>query len=196
MDLENIPKEAHAIAKGNGWYDTEVTFEDFILRITATLSKAWEEYHWEERKNGGLVLQVRNNVHMSDPIDKPGGAVAQLASVVIQVADMAEYHGIDISEDVAAAAAEPGGVAIVDQSETFEEWMARLIMVVGLGYWHYQYEQGLHPWSWPMGQVVYGVQRMAEHRGIDLEGAVNALLEYHRTHYPLWPGRAPWLESG
>ena len=42
MELSELQKEAHAISRNDGWYDTERTFGDFVALIHSELSKALE----------------------------------------------------------------------------------------------------------------------------------------------------------
>ena len=92
MNLAELQKEAHAIARDKGWYDTERTFGDFIALIHSELSEALEWY--------------RSNGTDFNPIDgfggKPLGVASELADVVIRVADMAEHYGIDLDAAVRA----------------------------------------------------------------------------------------------
>ena len=93
MNLAELQKEAHAIARDRGWYDTERTFGDYIALIHSELSEALEWY----RSNG---------TDWEEPIEgfggKPLGVPSELADVVIRVADMAEHYGIDLDAAVRA----------------------------------------------------------------------------------------------
>ena len=102
MNLRELQKEAHAIAVAKGSYDRddEVSFGDRIASIHSNLSKALETYRERE-----LDAWVEPRVVEKDPppppwdrrafthevCSKPCGVAAELADVMIRVADMAEH---------------------------------------------------------------------------------------------------------
>ena len=80
-----------------GWYDTERTFGDYIALIHSELSEALEAYRAPANRTD---LGLRYAPVLNDDGEligsKPIGVASELADVVIRVADMAEWYGVDL----------------------------------------------------------------------------------------------------
>ena len=184
MNLAKLQKEAHAIARDHGWWDTERTFGDCIALVHSELSEALEAYRVHGLEDQTYEANDWESMRPDDrwppSITVPEGVASELADVVIRVADIAEWYGVDLTEHVPPPR-DYGADAILQGCESFGDWITVLGMFVGFVYWHYKYEQGLNPWAWAAGQLVYGVQRVAAHYDIDLDAAIAAKLEYMRS---------------
>ena len=193
MNLRELQKEAHAIAVAKGWYDRddEVSFGDRIASIHSNLSKALETYRERE-----LDAWVEPRVVEKDPppppwdrrafthevCSKPCGVAAELADVVIRVADMAEHYGVWV--EAAYQRASVGAYPIL-QLETFGEWVTYVHSWASRAaseYWQARAEgeEDIPYWADAIGEFIRGVVYISAHYGIDLDAAIAAKMEYMR----------------
>ena len=171
MNLRDLQKEAHAIAKEHGWWDEERTFGDLIALVHSELSEALEAY----RKTGWPWLRV--NEWRCDVHGEPMGVASELADVVIRVADMAEHYGVDGGVMDRQLANLREVIPDLPPDFTFGERITALHnWVSNAGQFDHDQEQ----WSGYLGIVVFEVERMAAHYGIDLDAAIETKLEYNR----------------
>ena len=178
MDLKALQREAHAIAKDHGWWDEERTFGDLIALVHSELSEALEAY----RKHG--FRDWRSHTYSDGFVDeypqgeKPEGVAYELADVVIRVADMYEHYGVDggvIDRHLA-------NLRVVMSDPPLDKTFGERITVLHNWVSHagqIDYDQG--QWSAYLGAVVFQVERMAAHYGIDLDAAIEAKMEHNRT---------------
>ena len=176
MILADLQREAHAIAKEHGWWDEERTFGDCIALVHSELSEALEAY------------RVCGIVDCPHEHTEGAGVAAELADVVIRVADMAEHHGVDLERVVIEARTDPNcahGLYVrtyeIGASPSFGDWITQLHSR-STDIWN----GGLrHAWGqiWqnPIGLFVHDIERMAAYYGIDLDAAIEAKMEYNRT---------------
>lgn len=87
MTISELVKQAHENATDKGWYDEPKTFGELIALCHSELSEALEDY----RQGKGIGA-----VRFSGADEKPEGIPIELADVVIRVADMCGYYGIDL----------------------------------------------------------------------------------------------------
>ena len=172
MNLADLQREAHAIALSKGWWDEERSFGDLIALVHSELSEALEEYR------GKHIWADWRQLH-TYPNGRPRGVASELADVVIRVADMAEWYGVYLQWSLDLAL----GAATQDEPDGFGDWVTTLHQALSAC------------WSWsnpprvtlttsqtvPLGALVYGVQCMAAHYGIDLDAAIAAKMEYNKS---------------
>ena len=176
MDLANLQREAHAIAKEHGWWDQERSFGDLIALVHSELSEALEAYRDEVLPSKPHLLSTK--------------VASELADVVIRVADMAEWYGVDLT----AAAHEAEERYDFDSSFPahfgFGSWISMVHMHLSRAFEVYAKGDYI---DWPsstskdgeqrlqIGAAVRWVQAMAAHYGIDLDAAIAAKMEHNRT---------------
>ena len=167
MNLTDLQREAHAIAKGKGWWDEPRTFGDCIALVHSDLS---------------AVLEAHRAFHGRIPPNHSWAILGErLADVVIRVADMAEHYGVRLETiDIDDPMPPP--------LETFGDWIT---------YAHHwvdcvaeNHRAGYLTWKDSMSNVVCVVQRIAAHYGIDLDTAIEAKMEYNKTRLYRQGGKA------
>ena len=173
MNLTDLQREAHAIAKDHGWWGEERTFGDLIALVHSELSEALEAY------------RVCGIVDCPHEHTEGAGVAAELADVVIRVADMAEWLKVDLAqareedEDLGEAKQAYLEHRLSGNLDSFGEWIAAIHEDVGGAGYHQRNRSdnlGSH-----LVSVIWMVQEMAAHYGIDLDAAIEAKMEYNRT---------------
>ncbi len=91
MTISELVKRAHETATDKGWYDEPKTFGELIALCHSELSEALEDY----RRGRGI-----GEVRFLGADEKPEGIPIELADVVIRVADMCGYYGIDLESAI------------------------------------------------------------------------------------------------
>ena len=188
MDLTELQKEAHAISRSKGWYDTDRGFGDFIALIHSELSEALEAYRerglesWESTTPNELFLAVVEDWDESQ-LCAPHGVASELADVMIRVADMAEFYGVDLSKyNMPPVGKHP--------NRSFGTWIMGIHWYLGAAYqagaYQWGHEEALdfprgQEWVDRLGRTVQEVLNMVAHYGIDLDAAIEAKMEYNKT---------------
>ena len=203
MNFKALQKEAHAIAREKGSYDTEHSFSSFIETIHEALSEAGKSYR-KHGFNSGVVAPeasvtqsgiVAGGQLIPDgvpvyvghvPGAKPFGVPYELAGVVIQLADMAQFYEV---QDVEAHIDNAKGANRIfeqfgDQPLSFERavatahWGTAQIFEAHLMYPNYCLNPS--PWHGKLGWLLQFIQETAVIHGIDLHAATAARMEYLR----------------
>ena len=174
MNLRELQRDAHAIAKDHGWWDQERSFGDCSADVHQALSKALEAYRWGELAWQTVTLL---RVQTVDQLP-PEGVQFELADVVIRVADMAEWYRIDLAksleEDEDLGEAKQAG-----NLDSFGEWIAAIHENMADAGYHQRNggdNMGSH-----LVAVISMAQDMASHYGIDLDAAIEAKMQYNKT---------------
>ena len=180
MNLDELQREAHAIAKDHGWWDEERTFGDLIALVHSELSEALEAYRDEVLPSKPHLLSTK--------------VASELADVVIRVADMAEWYEVDLAqareedEDLGDEKQAYLQERLSGNLDSFGEWIAAIHEDVGDAGYH-QRNRGDNLGS-HLVAVIWMVQEMAAHYGIDLDAAIEAKMEYNRTREYRHGGKA------
>ena len=138
------------------------------------LSEALEAY----REYGNTTNAWMELVDEDSDDRIPVGVGHELADVVIRVADMAEWYGVDLqwAYDIAL------GAATQDEPDGFGDWITTLHQTLSTAWiWSSPPKAKLFSTQVvPLGALVCGVCLMAGHYGIDLDAAIEATMEYNR----------------
>ncbi len=186
MKLSDLQKEAHAIAKDHGWWDTERTFGDCIALVHSELSEALEWY----RKSDSVrpMREESPQYGLDDPLHgkyKPVGVPSELADVVIRVADMAEWYGWKLGGSPRFQFQRFGGLV------SFGDWIATLHGVTAEAFGYSKNKDGEDGFiQGSLVELINGVERMAAHYGIDLDAVIEAKMAYNRTRSYRHGGKA------
>jgi NTP pyrophosphatase (non-canonical NTP hydrolase) len=95
MILADLLRESHATALDKGWWEGDRNFGDQISNFHGEVSEAWEEY----RKYGldpNWFLYSNN----TDRPGKPEGIAAELADVLIRIADTCARYSIPLEKAI------------------------------------------------------------------------------------------------
>ena len=180
MNLADLQKEAHAIAKEHGWWDEERTFGELIALVHSELSEALEAYREKHIWTDWRQLQTYPN-------GQPRGVASELADVVIRVADMCEHYGIDATLYINWLTAYE-----LKQLERFSfgEWIALLHSLLSEAlfashkwpiFQHKANPVVVNAWIHKTGNFIGCIQHMAARYGIDLDAAIEAKMEYNKS---------------
>ncbi len=177
MNLAELQREAHAIAKEHGWWDKPRSFGDLIALVHSELSEALEAYREHGLESFGLYPYI--DTPFNEPSPKPEGVASELADVVIRVADMAEYEGYSLDPIDDPISDWDALELCLRELESFGDWIARLHWITAEAT-SYKGVASEHLVINALASLIVGVQDMAAHYGIDLDAAIEAKMEYNR----------------
>ncbi len=93
MDIKELQKDVHRVAKEKGWHDQERTVPMFIANTHRELSEAFQKYTTGEGTKPYTCVDFHN-----PPSIKPEGYGIELADVILRILDEAELRNIDMEE--------------------------------------------------------------------------------------------------
>ena len=195
MNLTNLQRDAHAIAKDHGWWDEERTFGDLIALVHSELSEALKAYRTWDHNSAGMpaACDLEPCPHPPVTLDEesnPVGVASELADVVIRVADMAEHYNVTLEFDWPVQLFHP----LLDSH--FGENINVLhdaLSDVSSAYRADKmepYAEDYPAWIGCIGGFTSMVYDLAAHYGIDLDAAIEAKMEYNRTRSYRHGGKA------
>lgn len=111
MDLNELVTRAHATAVEKGWWEKPRDLDGLLMLVVSEASEALEEWrnghdvNEEYFPGAGMHGPVANSraealVWAGSYGWKPEGIPSELADIVIRVADMCGYYGIDLAEAI------------------------------------------------------------------------------------------------
>ncbi len=177
MNLAELQREAHAIAKDHGWWDEPRTFGDCIADVHEALSEARRAYREHGLEHGAAaVCDCFQSLggHAADcpaygyfdfATQKPEGVASELADVVIRVADMAEWYEWKLPQRQLLA---------FDPNESFGEHIVSAHEMLSD-------VRGSEPTD-VLSDFVEYIRAMAARYGIDLDAAIRAKMEGRRCN--------------
>ena len=190
MNIRDLQKEAHAIAKAHGWWYTERTFGDLIALVHSELSEVLEAYRTWDHNSAGMpaACDLEPCPHPPVTLDEesnPVGVASELADVVIRVADMAEFYGFTLTPDGTIGDESYAGLMNRQAMKhafhglvSFGDWITRLHFFASEAWQTEAMDVSVKD---ALRGLLVGVQLMASHYGIDLDAAIEAKMAYNRT---------------
>ncbi len=86
MDIHKLVQVSGEIAKDKGWHDKGTTFGDRLALIHSEVSEVLEAF-----REYGMIEKTWQRED-----GKPEGVVYELADIIIRVADLSYYYGLDL----------------------------------------------------------------------------------------------------
>ena len=174
MNLAELQKDIHTIAKERNCSDPDETIGDMVAEVHLELSKAFESYLNEEWIPG---LETGNEIDT-----RVEGA---LANVIIQTVQMAELcqaepeFTFDLTEEVDNTG--PPDFHDIMDIETFGDW-------ISAAHWQLANVMAKYKNARPVALLMYlpsfvrFIYVMADHYGIDLDVAIKATMECYKQN--------------
>jgi hypothetical protein len=180
IDLNKLAQVSNEIACEKGWWDgSPRSTAALTLLMQSENAEALEDYRankaltdiWYEKKvvdSGGITF-----TDTGGPGDKPCGIPVELADLIIRVADFAAFRSLDLNAEYEKL---PSGRSYQD----FEEALAESNYWISLVWWaHKQRDEG--GLAFKLVKSVDCILLMCEHKGINIEKAIEIKTAFNRT---------------
>ena len=177
MNLSGLQKETHAIAKAHGWWDEPRTFGDLIADVHEALSGARRAYRKYGDTNQHPIQRMVDRDERSMLVTTGmAGVPWELANVLIQVADIAEHHGVDLAS-LRVGMNVPHDKSFGDYISFAHEYLSGAYSAYRIGL------RGgpLNRWGLNMAWLVMFITVISERYGIDLDAAIAENMENMRS---------------
>ena len=92
ITLEWLQEQSHRIAVEHGWWESERNFGELLMLCVTELAEAMEEW-----RHGHDIDKA---YYLDTDYGKPEGVPSELADVLIRIADIAQYYGINLTAAV------------------------------------------------------------------------------------------------
>ena len=170
MTIEELIRDAHAMAVSKGWWDGERSVVDQVNNFHAEISEAWEEYRHGRMETWWSTIQ--KTVHQNQPPivwHKPEGFWVEIADLCIRLADTMGAHGwVKCSAEVLPS-------EFADMSRFIGECHSLVeTLLQATGRWHDQ------AGGWAMTLLRTCIET-ADRNGIDLSTVIAEKMKYNAT---------------
>jgi NTP pyrophosphatase (non-canonical NTP hydrolase) len=95
LTIVDLLRESHSTALDKGWWEGDRNFGDQISNFHGEVSEAWEEY-----RKYGLDPTRFLYPNCTDRPGKPEGIAAELADVLIRIADTCAHYDIPLEKAI------------------------------------------------------------------------------------------------
>lgn len=176
MNISDLQKEAHAIAKEKGWWDTPRSVGELIALCHSDLSEALREVSYVSY---GCPL---TEIYDESP-SKPAGFPIELADLIIRVADIAEFQELSlVGLDNFLSRWEEQRISKICVDQSIGDWIVDChadlsqAYIAGSLYGITSSSYVLH-----LEYLISRVKSLCKTFNIDLDAAIKLKMEYNKT---------------
>lgn len=184
LDIRELCKTSHEIAKTAGWLDHPRSSADIVNLFVSEISEALEDYRahrsinevYYEYKGQKFTKEERDRSTEPPAKDfKPCGIPIELADLIIRICEYVETTGV--TETFLPWVVSPVTEPFEQDVSSFDRLLAVLTHLCS---------RSLMGWDralelWPLGKAVHVILFFSRKHGIDIEAAVKEKEAYNRT---------------